>query len=147
MIDTSNKTPIELARMADSVPAAPGSMPPVRECPECRSPLVTENLAGADIDVCDHHGTWFDRHELEQVAIALLKDYGVARRITDAEAERKQREAESEGSVSLQNVALGVAAVGLALVGAAIQVPVRHDAFGREVEIDVLGREVLKKPR
>ncbi|MFO0742500.1 MAG: zf-TFIIB domain-containing protein [Labilithrix sp.] len=147
MIDTSSKTPIDLARMADSVPAAAEAAPAARECPECRSALVTENLAGVDIDVCDQHGTWFDRHELRHVAVALVSEYGVARRVLDAEAERKRLAAENESTVSLQNVAYGVAAVGLALVGAAIKVPIQHDAFGREVELDVLGREVVKSPK
>lgn len=148
MIDTSNKTPIELARMADSAGvAAPASPSAARECPECKLPLVTENLAGVDIDVCDEHGTWFDRHELEHVAVALLEEYGLARRVADAEVERKRLAAENQGTVSLQNVAYGVAAVGLALVGAAIQVPVRLDALGREVELDAMGHEVLKRPR
>lgn len=149
MIDTSSKTPIDLARMADSVPAMqPAEAAPApRECPECRSVLVTENLAGVDIDVCNEHGTWFDRHELQHVAVALLAEYGVARRVLDAEAERKRLAAENESTVSLQNVAYGVAAVGLALVGAAINVPIQHDALGRVVELDALGRQVVKPPR
>lgn len=148
MIDTSEKAPIELARMADSreVPRPGGT--DVRTCPECKGALVSEVLGGAEIDVCDAHGTWFDRTELQQVAIALLKEYGVARRVNDAEAERKRQAAEEDWtSVSLENVAIGVATIGLGLVGAAIAAPIQFDAFGREIEIDTLGREVLKRPR
>lgn len=149
MIDTSNKTPIELARMADSVASAAPAAVAERACPECKAVLVAENLAGVDIDVCDNHGTWFDSHELERVAVALLEEYGLARRITDAEAERKRLAAENEHwySVNPANIAYGVAAVGLALVGAAVHVPPQFDALGREVEIDVLGNKVLKRAR
>lgn len=149
MIDTSNKTPIELARMADSVAStASPPTPEARTCPECKAPLAVDNLAGVDIDVCGDHGTWFDARELERVSIVLLKEYGLARRITDAEAERKRLAAENEHwySVNPANVAYGVAALGLALVGAAVHVPPQFDAFGREVEIDVLGNKVLKRP-
>lgn len=148
MIDTSEKAPVELARMADGAPASTRDRTTkTRECPECRSALVTENLAGVDIDVCGDHGTWFDRHELEQVAIVLLKEYGLARRVADDDAERKRLAAENEHwySVDPRNVAYGVATVGLMLVGAAISAPaIQYDSLGRPIELDPLGNKVLK---
>lgn len=141
MIDTSEKTPIDLAKMADAV--TPSARPAgERACPECKRTLVAEPLGGVQIDVCDEHGTWFDQHELEAVARVLLKEYGLSRRVTDAYDAALKRQEEDWSSVSVQNVALGVATVGLALVGAAVHVPAQFDAFGHPVRIDVLGRQV-----
>jgi hypothetical protein len=42
-------------------------------CPVCSSPLRRTPIVAArvDIDLCDQHGTWFDRGELRQIAWAL----------------------------------------------------------------------------
>lgn len=145
MIDTSHKTPIELARMADAAAAsAPAPSAGPRACPECKKVLVTENLGGVDIDVCDEHGTWFDRSELERVALVLLDNYGVARRIKDAEAARKALPEREWYSVDPKAVAYGVAAVGFALVGAAVGVRIETDIDGREWEIDLAGNRKLR---
>jgi Zn-finger nucleic acid-binding protein len=42
-------------------------------CPICSAPMTRTRAAaaGVDLDVCGAHGTWYDRHELEQIAVAL----------------------------------------------------------------------------
>lgn len=42
----------------------------VAGCPVCREPMSETRVDGADVsvDVCSAHGTWFDRHELFNVA-------------------------------------------------------------------------------
>lgn len=39
-------------------------------CPVCSNPAQRMQRMGAEIDVCGHHGTWFDRHELYKVSQA-----------------------------------------------------------------------------
>jgi Zn-finger nucleic acid-binding protein len=43
-------------------------------CPSCRGPMSVTRLAAGnvDIDVCDAHGAWFDRHELRKFLDALV---------------------------------------------------------------------------
>jgi Zn-finger nucleic acid-binding protein len=78
-------------------------------CPECGKPL--RRIPGGDpsllIDICEEHGTWFDRDELQQVA---------------ALAERRRREQRTAvaagGAVAAAGVA-GVAGVAAMQSGAA----------------------------
>lgn len=44
-------------------------------CPRCSGPLAPVKLpsAGAEIDVCAEHGTWFDANELPKVARAYRR--------------------------------------------------------------------------
>ena len=73
-------------------------------CPECHRGL--RRVPGGDpsllVDICDEHGTWFDRDELQQVA---------------ALAERRRRE--QQRSAALAGVGAGV---GLAGAAAAVAV-------------------------
>lgn len=43
-------------------------------CPCCRGSMTVTRVAagGVDIDVCDAHGAWFDRHELRKFLDALV---------------------------------------------------------------------------
>ncbi|MBK9000499.1 MAG: zf-TFIIB domain-containing protein [Myxococcales bacterium] len=65
---------------------APATNDPRLECPDCAAELValmtTEDQHGVRVrlDVCSHHGTWFDRHEawtLFQAAELRQLSYGV----------------------------------------------------------------------
>jgi Zn-finger nucleic acid-binding protein len=75
-------------------------------CPECSKPL--RRVPGGDpsllIDVCDEHGTWFDRDELQQVA---------------ALAERRRREQRTAVAAGGAVAAVGVAGVAAMQSGAA----------------------------
>ncbi|MCS6901601.1 MAG: zf-TFIIB domain-containing protein, partial [Polyangiaceae bacterium] len=72
---------------------------PVR-CPECGKPM--RRAPGGDasllIDICDEHGTWFDRDELQQVAALAER------------RRREQRTAAIAGGAAVTGVA-GVAAL------------------------------------
>ena len=39
-----------------------------RRCPACTGALRHDKVGGVALDVCDAHGTWFDRDELGRVA-------------------------------------------------------------------------------
>jgi Zn-finger nucleic acid-binding protein len=44
-------------------------------CPRCGGPLAPVKLpsAGAEVDICAEHGTWFDANELPKVARAYRR--------------------------------------------------------------------------
>jgi Zn-finger nucleic acid-binding protein len=75
-------------------------------CPECGKPL--RRVPGGDpsllIDICDEHGTWFDRDELQQVG---------------ALAERRRREQRTAVAAGGAVAAAGVAGVAAMQSGAA----------------------------
>ncbi len=77
------------------------------QCPMCRTAMATTRLAagGVDIDVCDHHGAWFDRNELRLFIDALVAQRGLGA-------------APSGKKKSSKNVALGVG-VGVGVAAAA----------------------------
>lgn len=73
---------------------------PVRylRCPACDTPMARKNFgrtSGVIIDVCNAHGTWFDRGELPRV-LTFVEAGGLAearRREADERAERERRRA------------------------------------------------------
>lgn len=136
MIDAGAKAPLELAHMTESiVPRAPTTGE--RRCPDCGQSLQRDVVADVTVDVCDDHGTWFDPRELEQVATALIRDYGPAARqaaLNAAEAEQRRK---AEETIDPRRIALGVASLSLGLLGAAVGQP--------ELETDILGN-VIRKP-
>lgn len=58
----------------------PGRSSP-RRCPDCAEALVEWRVGATEVDLdsCATHGTWFDRDELEQLAIAAAEIRGVER--------------------------------------------------------------------
>ena len=79
---TSAMPPDALA-LADSAAGHARHQPDVHAaiaCPECARPLSRRHVGAArvDIDVCEAHGTWFDKHELRHVAqaLAVSRAYG-----------------------------------------------------------------------
>jgi Zn-finger nucleic acid-binding protein len=46
-------------------------------CPECGQAMEKSHIAGATIDVCPMHGTWFDPHELYAAMDGLRKTEAV----------------------------------------------------------------------
>lgn len=61
----------DAAKMA-RMPFPPHAATP--PCPTCHAPMRTEVLAGTDveIDVCESHGTWLDRGELQTIVQELM---------------------------------------------------------------------------
>lgn len=52
----------------------PADAPGSRACADCRAPLVRVNIASTNLDICNLHGTWFDRGELQRVSKKLDAD-------------------------------------------------------------------------
>jgi Zn-finger nucleic acid-binding protein len=132
MIDSADKAPVELARMTEAVVPRAGRQGD-RLCPDCGKKLQEDTIEGIVVDVCGDHGTWFDPRELEQVAVALVREYGPAAR----EAARDAAQPKDTSSVSVERVAIGVASLTLGLLGAAIGTP--------PIETDIFGHEVRRK--
>jgi Zn-finger nucleic acid-binding protein len=44
-------------------------------CPVCNGTLRRHRIEGAwlDVDICDAHGTWYDRGEIERVIVAMQR--------------------------------------------------------------------------
>jgi Zn-finger nucleic acid-binding protein len=66
---------IELAgRVSKNAQGEVTTLAPVA-CPLCSAPMTRTRAAaaGVELDVCGAHGTWYDRHELEQIAAALSR--------------------------------------------------------------------------
>jgi len=64
---------IELAgRVSKNAQGEVTTLAPVA-CPLCSAPMTRTRAAaaGVELDVCGAHGTWYDRHELEQIAAVL----------------------------------------------------------------------------
>ncbi len=136
MIDGGAKAPIELARMTESIlPRAATTSE--RRCPDCQQPLEREVIAEVSIDVCDAHGTWFDPRELEQVATALIRDYGPAARQAAANAEEAEQRRKEEGTIDAGRIAMGVASLSLGLIGAALGSPTE--------QTDILGNVIRRR--
>lgn len=84
-------------------------------CPTCRAPMqVTRVGAGNfDLDVCDAHGAWFDRHELRRFLDALGAQRGPRPSAKKAKPapETKKRDSDpppsSDSGISAGDVALG----------------------------------------
>lgn len=76
-----------------------------RQCPVCTGALRHDKLGGVALDVCDAHGTWFDRDELGRVARNL--DYE-RKSVEDlAQASAAEDAIPSSSSLELVNALLG----------------------------------------
>lgn len=104
---------IALARAA-AESARPDVQPAAHHlsCPVCRAQMQTERVAKAwlDIDVCEAHGTWYDRGELERVARTANLQPGDWRNAPPAAAPPRERE--SSFDVDTADVATAVAVEG-----------------------------------
>ncbi|MBI5479256.1 MAG: zf-TFIIB domain-containing protein, partial [Deltaproteobacteria bacterium] len=45
------------------------------KCPMCAAPMSRIKLKGVTVDICLRHGTWFDKDELKDLALACRKEY------------------------------------------------------------------------
>ncbi len=63
---------------------------PARElpCPLCQKPMRVESRRGVSVDVCDEHGMWLDRGELDQI-LMRLESRLTARRSSDVSSARR----------------------------------------------------------
>jgi Zn-finger nucleic acid-binding protein len=61
-----------------------------RNCPICQTPMTTQRRNAETIDVCEEHGIWLDRFELERMFLRRMRRTGARiRRIrADAAAHR-----------------------------------------------------------
>lgn len=57
-----------------------------RRCPICQAPMQTERRNDETIDVCNEHGIWLDRNELERMFLRRMRRVGVRMRRARAEA-------------------------------------------------------------
>ena len=64
---------IALAARASHSARALADISAAASCPVCGQPMnrVSAAAARVDLDTCAAHGTWYDRHELEQIARVL----------------------------------------------------------------------------
>lgn len=76
-----------------------------RRCPVCSGGLRNENVAGVSLDVCDAHGTWFDRDELGRLARNL--DYERKSAVDLSSAARAEEPQPPASSLELLNALLG----------------------------------------
>lgn len=44
------------------------------ECPVCRHHMMVREIQGVHVDICDTHGVWLDRGELEKLLEASKKE-------------------------------------------------------------------------
>lgn len=44
-----------------------------RGCPICKAPMQTQRNEAETIDVCEEHGVWLDRFELERMFLARAR--------------------------------------------------------------------------
>lgn len=51
--------------------ATPPSPPAARRCPVCGEPMLQEHQRGVTIDVCEAHGIWLARGELEAITRSI----------------------------------------------------------------------------
>jgi Zn-finger nucleic acid-binding protein len=93
-------------------------------CPICSKPMHCVKVAGSvDLDVCDDHGAWFDRHEL--------------RRFIDALSEKKPGK---KGNAKKKAAIVGAAAA----VGTAAVVAADDDKVETALEVADVGFSVLE---
>ena len=45
-----------------------------RECPICKQSMHPKQVKGIEIDICDEHGVFLDRGELEKLANEFKKE-------------------------------------------------------------------------
>ncbi len=57
--------------LANSAAVEPGAEVGLRGCPICEQPLERTRVARVTLDICNLHGTWFDRNELRAFAAAF----------------------------------------------------------------------------
>jgi Zn-finger nucleic acid-binding protein len=74
MVEQRSSVPSDLARIASAQGIFPDPGPEGRPCLDCGKPLQRFRIPGGpEIDTCDRDGTWFDAHELEELARTILK--------------------------------------------------------------------------
>jgi len=101
-------------RVADRSVSRPDTTATDLPCPVCRDPMdvVPFPEAAAEVDLCRHHGWWFDRDELRAV-VAALNPQGVPTMSTSSPAPAGR----GHGSGP---TATAAAVTGAAVVGAAV---------------------------
>ncbi len=67
-----HEEPLKAVRHETEGASTPVDTGPAIACPVCGRALrrLTMPVSGVEVDRCDAHGTWFDRHELERAASA-----------------------------------------------------------------------------
>lgn len=55
-------------KAADSEQDLPVAAEGTRQCPVCTRPMASVRSGHVTLDVCEAHGTWFDRDELGRLA-------------------------------------------------------------------------------
>ena len=93
----------QAAKRAD--PERPSIVDGERRCPVCTQALRHEKIGGVSLDVCDPHGTWFDRDELGRVARNL--DYERKSAVDLSSAAREEEPQAPASSLELLNALLG----------------------------------------
>lgn len=68
---------------ADQVPEG------ARLCPICQQPMQTTSRGEEAIDVCEPHGVWLDRDELERMLFARTHRRGIGTRNMAEDSRRK----------------------------------------------------------
>ena len=102
--------------------AAPATATPGREiskvkyvpCPECSQLMNRMNFArcsGVIVDLCNNHGTWFDRDELSRI-IGFIREGGMNT------AREKEKQAIAEERERLRQERLAIDMRGSAMLGA-----------------------------
>jgi len=67
----------------------------IRRCPVCGAVLLQESEHGVTIDVCEEHGIWLDRGELEVVARVVRQQ---ERRTREAAVQEARHEGKMTGA-------------------------------------------------
>ncbi len=134
ILDAPCEETMRLARsVASGATATPDASQAALPCPVCSAPMARQRVdaAAVDVDGCAHHGTWFDRNELDAVsrAFAVRRAYG------------RHNAAALGGAVAAAGVAgAAVAATDPALVDQAVRAVERHGSTA--VDVADVGLEV-----
>jgi Zn-finger nucleic acid-binding protein len=117
---------------AGHAPAKVDTAPEGIPCPVCRQPLARSRVDAAwlDIDVCAHHGTWFDRGELQRVARSLHRPQA---------ADWRQQPAPPAHCQAAGAVAATAAAAGGVGIAAGVASQLGHIAEANPVATEVAG--------
>ncbi|MFW6164293.1 MAG: zf-TFIIB domain-containing protein [Planctomycetota bacterium] len=60
-----------------------------RSCPVCGEAMIKERERGVTIDVCDEHGIWLDKGELEAIRRSVASRQRIRHRRAVREARRR----------------------------------------------------------
>lgn len=105
-----------------------------RRCPDCSQDMTEWTVGATDVplDSCPHHGTWFDRDEIEQLAHAAAS-------MRDQPAPQFARTAGAVAPVALAGAAAAIAVQAVAhadLLHAADQLPPEQQTSTTEVVLE-----------